>query len=124
VILVLGCGGDRDPYKRPLMGAAAVAGSDLAVLTSDNPRSEDPAQILAAMETGAASVAPPGSGRWVGELDRRAAIARAVDAARAGDVVVVAGKGHESGQEVAGSVHPFDDRVELRAAIEQLAVAR
>jgi UDP-N-acetylmuramoyl-L-alanyl-D-glutamate--2,6-diaminopimelate ligase len=125
VILVLGCGGDRDPYKRPLMGAAAVLGSDLAILTTDNPRSEDPLAILDAMSagaTGAAGAAAP-PGRWQVEPDRRAAIEAAVRAAGAGDVVVVAGKGHELGQETAGVVRPFDDRVELRGAIEQLAVA-
>ncbi|MGZ6826208.1 MAG: UDP-N-acetylmuramoyl-L-alanyl-D-glutamate--2,6-diaminopimelate ligase, partial [Mycobacteriales bacterium] len=90
VIVVLGCGGDRDRGKRPLMGRAAVEGADVAVLTSDNPRSEDPAAILAEM-------AAPGA---VVEPDRRAAIAWAVAQARPGDTVVVAGKGHESGQEV------------------------
>jgi UDP-N-acetylmuramoyl-L-alanyl-D-glutamate--2,6-diaminopimelate ligase len=108
VIVVLGCGGDRDRAKRPLMGAAAAA-ADLAVLTSDNPRSEDPEQILAEMAAGA-----PGAVR---EVDRRAAIALAVRAARPGDAVVVAGKGHETGQEVAGTVTPFDDRLVLREAL-------
>jgi len=108
VIMVLGCGGDRDRAKRPLMGAAA-AGADLAVLTSDNPRSEDPHQILAEMAAGAPDA--------VREVDRRAAIALAVRSARPGDAVVVAGKGHETGQEVAGTVTPFDDRVVLREAL-------
>jgi UDP-N-acetylmuramoyl-L-alanyl-D-glutamate--2,6-diaminopimelate ligase len=105
VIVVLGCGGDRDHAKRPLMGAAASA-ADLAILTSDNPRSEDPQAILAEMAAGA-----PGA---VLEVDRRAAIALAVAAAGPGDAVVVAGKGHESGQEATGVVHPFDDRQVLR----------
>jgi UDP-N-acetylmuramoyl-L-alanyl-D-glutamate--2,6-diaminopimelate ligase len=109
VIIVLGCGGDRDRGKRPLMGAAAVDGSDLAVLTSDNPRSEDPLVILDEM-------AQPGA---VLEPDRRAAIARAVAEARPGDTVVVAGKGHESGQEVAGVVTPFDDRQVLREELSR-----
>jgi UDP-N-acetylmuramoyl-L-alanyl-D-glutamate--2,6-diaminopimelate ligase len=108
VVVVLGCGGDRDRSKRPLMGRAAVEGADVAVLTSDNPRSEDPAAILAEMAQPGALVEP----------DRRAAIALAVAQAGPGDAVVVAGKGHESGQEVAGVVTPFDDRVELRAALE------
>ncbi len=108
VLVVLGCGGDRDRAKRPLMGRAAVEGADVAVLTSDNPRSEDPLAILAEM-------AQPGA---VLEPDRRAAILFAVGQARPGDAVVVAGKGHESGQEIAGLVTPFDDRVELRAALE------
>jgi len=105
VIVVLGCGGNRDRTKRPLMGAAAHA-ADLVVLTSDNPRDEDPQAILAEM----AAAAPDA----VLEVDRRAAIALAVRAARAGDAVVVAGKGHETGQEAAGQVTPFDDREVLR----------
>jgi UDP-N-acetylmuramoyl-L-alanyl-D-glutamate--2,6-diaminopimelate ligase len=96
------------------MGSAAVEGSDLAVLTSDNPRSEDPLTILAEMTAGIA----PGA---LVEPDRRAAIARAVREARPGDTVVVAGKGHETGQDVGGVVHPFDDRVVLR---EELLAAR
>jgi UDP-N-acetylmuramoyl-L-alanyl-D-glutamate--2,6-diaminopimelate ligase len=123
VILVLGCGGDRDPYKRPLMGSAATRGADLAILTSDNPRSEDPGAILAAMAAGAGPVEVGGRRRWLAEVDRRTAIHRAVEAAGPDDVVVVAGKGHEQGQETGGEVRPFDDRVELRWAIEQLAVA-
>lgn len=107
VIVVLGCGGDRDRGKRPLMGLAAVEGADLAILTSDNPRSEDPLAILEQMAQPAAVLEP----------DRRAAIALAVAQARPGDAVVVAGKGHESGQEVAGVVTPFDDRDVLRAEI-------
>jgi UDP-N-acetylmuramoyl-L-alanyl-D-glutamate--2,6-diaminopimelate ligase len=112
VLVVLGCGGDRDRSKRPLMGRAAVEGADVAVLTSDNPRSEDPLAILAEMAQPGAQVEP----------DRRAAIAVAVRQARPGDTVVVAGKGHESGQEVAGVVTPFDDREVLREQI--LAVGR
>jgi UDP-N-acetylmuramoyl-L-alanyl-D-glutamate--2,6-diaminopimelate ligase len=126
VVVVLGCGGDRDPYKRPLMGAAAVLGADLAVLTSDNPRSEDPGAILAAMVAGAAdAVGPPAADapRYVVEADRTRAIGIAVEAARPGDVVVVAGKGHETGQEVGDVVLPFDDRVVLREAIQHAAVA-
>jgi len=104
VIVVLGCGGDRDRAKRPLMGRAAVNGADIAVLTSDNPRGEDPAAILAEMASPGALV----------ETDRRAAIEQAVALARPGDAVVVAGKGHESGQEAGGVVVPFDDRDVLR----------
>ncbi len=104
VLVVLGCGGDRDRGKRPLMGRAAVDGADVAVLTSDNPRSEDPAEILRQM-------AAPGA---VVEPDRRAAIAYAVSLARPGDAVVVAGKGHETGQEANGVVTEFDDRDVLR----------
>jgi len=109
VIVVLGCGGDRDRAKRPLMGAAA-ASADLVVLTSDNPRSEDPEAILEQMAAGA-----PGA---VIEVDRRAAITFAVRSARPGDAVVVAGKGHESGQEISGAVTPFDDRQVLREVLE------
>ncbi len=113
VLIVLGCGGDRDRGKRPLMGQAAVS-ADVAVLTSDNPRSEEPEAILAEMAAGA-----PGVAR---EPDRRAAIATAVAQARPGDVVLVAGKGHESGQEAGGVVTAFDDRLVLRE--ELLAGAR
>jgi UDP-N-acetylmuramoyl-L-alanyl-D-glutamate--2,6-diaminopimelate ligase len=115
VLVVVGCGGDRDRYKRPVMGAIAARDADLAVLTSDNPRSEDPAAILAAMLEGARSVTGGGAVEVVPE--RRAAIERAVSLARPGDVLVVAGKGHEQGQEVAGVVHPFDDRVVLREVV-------
>jgi UDP-N-acetylmuramoyl-L-alanyl-D-glutamate--2,6-diaminopimelate ligase len=117
VVVVLGCGGDRDPYKRPAMGAAAVTGADLAVLTDDNPRSESSAAILDAMVEGALAADPHAADRLVTEPDRAAAIRYAVAAARPGDAVVVAGKGHETGQEVGGEVRPFDDRVELRRAL-------
>ena len=120
LIVVLGCGGDRDRAKRPLMGAAAARLADVAVLTSDNPRSEEPGQILAAMLEGAMGVAPEHRGEVIVELDRKTAIGIAVSQARAGDVVVVAGKGHEQGQEVGGVVHPFDDRTVLRAELAGL----
>lgn len=112
VLIVLGCGGDRDRDKRPLMGQAAATGADLAIFTSDNPRSEDPDEILAAMSAGA-----PDSTHVLVEPDRRRAIAAAVETAMPGDVLLVAGKGHEQGQDVGGVVTPFDDRIELRAAI-------
>ena len=115
VIVVLGCGGDRDTAKRPLMGAAAAQRADLLVITDDNPRSEDPAAIRAAMRAGAEDAL--GRGEVVEVGDRRQAIVTAVRSARPGDVVVVAGKGHETGQEVAGVVHPFSDRDELESAI-------
>ncbi|HEX3908127.1 MAG TPA: UDP-N-acetylmuramoyl-L-alanyl-D-glutamate--2,6-diaminopimelate ligase [Mycobacteriales bacterium] len=114
VIAVLGCGGDRDRAKRPLMGAAVTTGADIAVLTNDNPRSEDPAAIVAEMLVGV----PPGVTPIV-ELDRRAAIGLAVAQASADDAVVVAGKGHERGQEIGGQVLPFDDRAVLREALMQ-----
>ncbi len=112
LIVVLGCGGDRDAAKRPLMGAAAVALADLTIVTDDNPRSEDPAEIRRQVLSG---VRPDVPVREIG--DRAGAIREAVSVAGAGDCVMVLGKGHETGQEVAGVVHPFDDRVELRRAL-------
>lgn len=115
--IVLGAGGDRDRAKRPLMAAAAARFADAVVLTSDNPRSEDPNTILDEMLAGiGAADASPGA--VLVEPDRVAAIALAVDRAAPGDTVVIAGKGHEQGQEFANGIkHPFDDRVELRAAL-------
>jgi UDP-N-acetylmuramoyl-L-alanyl-D-glutamate--2,6-diaminopimelate ligase len=118
LIVVVGAGGDRDPYKRSIMGAIAARDADIVVLTSDNPRSEDPLEILVAMRGGAESV--PGATVEI-QPDRRAAIEAAVRVARPGDVVVVAGKGHEQGQEISGVIHPFDDRVVLREAIMSAA---
>jgi UDP-N-acetylmuramoyl-L-alanyl-D-glutamate--2,6-diaminopimelate ligase len=117
VLTVLGCGGDRDAAKRPLMGAEAARRSALLVVTDDNPRSEDPAAIRAAMLAGALDVPATQRGDVVEIGDRRAAIRHAVAEARPGDVVVVAGKGHETGQEIAGVRYPFSDRDELAAAI-------
>ena len=113
VIVVLGCGGDRDRAKRPLMGRAACGGADVVILTSDNPRGEDPLAILEQMRTGApdAQVEP----------DRRAAIVAAVRQARPGDAVVVAGKGHETGQETAGLSVPFEDRSVLLEVLHEAA---
>ena len=116
VIAVLGCGGDRDATKRPMMGDALVTGSDLAIFTSDNPRSEDPEEILSAMLNGKAA-----SDHLVIEVDRRGAIAVAVSEADKGDTVIILGKGHELGQEIKGIKHPFEDRLELARAIEQLS---
>ena len=115
LIVVLGCGGDRDRGKRPLMGAAAAARAEVLVVTDDNPRTEEPASIRAAMLAGAR--AEPGHGDVLEIGDRRTAIAAAVASARPGDAVVVAGKGHETGQEIHGVKHPFDDVAELAAAI-------
>ncbi|MER6047114.1 UDP-N-acetylmuramoyl-L-alanyl-D-glutamate--2,6-diaminopimelate ligase [Streptomyces sp. NPDC001793] len=115
---VLGCGGDRDRQKRMPMGAAVARLADTAVLTSDNPRSEDPLAILATMLAGAAEVPVHERGTVLVEEDRAAAIAAAVARAEPGDTVIVAGKGHEQGQDIAGVVRPFDDRQVLRAAIE------
>jgi UDP-N-acetylmuramoyl-L-alanyl-D-glutamate--2,6-diaminopimelate ligase len=113
VIAVLGCGGDRDASKRPLMGRALSEGSDIAIFTSDNPRSEVPSEILRQM-TANLAISKPSA---VIE-DRAAAIKAAVNAASAGDTVLVLGKGHESGQEISGVVTPFDDRLHLASAIE------
>jgi UDP-N-acetylmuramoyl-L-alanyl-D-glutamate--2,6-diaminopimelate ligase len=121
LIIVLGCGGDRDKAKRPMMGAAAASLADVAILTSDNPRSEDPLAILAAMLDGVLSVPQEERARVILEPDRAAAIGQAVALASPGDVVVVAGKGHETGQYVAGSVLPFDDRQVTADALERLA---
>jgi UDP-N-acetylmuramoyl-L-alanyl-D-glutamate--2,6-diaminopimelate ligase len=142
LIAVLGAGGARDPGKREAMGAAAAANADMVIVTDDNPRSEDPATIRAAVLAGAIGQAeatqaeatqaettraettqaetmqsPDARIREIG--DRASAIREAVRGAGAGDTVVVLGKGHESGQEIAGVVHPFDDREHLRAALVQ-----
>ncbi|WP_121746550.1 UDP-N-acetylmuramoyl-L-alanyl-D-glutamate--2,6-diaminopimelate ligase [Streptomyces sp. E2N166] len=116
---VLGCGGDRDTTKRETMGAAVARFADTAVLTSDNPRSEDPLAILATMLQGAASVPAHERGEVQVFEDRAAAIAAAVARAEPGDTVLVAGKGHEQGQDIAGVVRPFDDRQVLREAIQK-----
>lgn len=113
LIIVIGAGGDRDHGKRPLMGEAAARHADLVVVTDDNPRSEDPAMIRAEILVGAAE----GPGETLEVAGRAEAIAHAVALARRGDTVVVAGKGHERGQEVAGVTQPFDDRTVLRDAI-------
>lgn len=116
VIVVFGAGGDRDPGKRPEMGAAAAQGADLVVLTSDNPRSEDPAAIIEAVASGV----PSGTDIRTIE-DRRGAISWAIGEAGPGDIVVVAGKGHEQGQEFAGGEKlPFDDRQVAREAIREV----
>lgn len=117
LLLVLGAGGDRDPGKRPLMGEVAARLADLLVVTDDNPRGEDPATIRAELLAGTDRVAAQAGAEVVEVADRAEAVALVVDRARAGDTVVVAGKGHESGQEVGGVVHPFDDRAVLRAAL-------
>ena len=113
VIAVLGCGGDRDKTKRTLMGQVLHEGADIAIYTSDNPRSEKPEEILVQMVLDI-QVTPPNEVI----VDRAQAIQSAVNLAQAGDVVLILGKGHEKGQEVAGIVHEFDDRIELAKAIE------
>jgi UDP-N-acetylmuramoyl-L-alanyl-D-glutamate--2,6-diaminopimelate ligase len=113
VICVFGCGGDRDRGKRPQMGRIATELADIAIVTSDNPRSEDPQSIIEEVLVGAV-------GEPAVEPDRRAAIERAIELAEPGDVVVIAGKGHEFGQEIAGRVTPFDDRDVARDALRIL----
>jgi UDP-N-acetylmuramoyl-L-alanyl-D-glutamate--2,6-diaminopimelate ligase len=108
--IVLGCGGDRDRAKRPIMGATAARLADTAIFTNDNPRSEDPLAILAAMLDGVLALPRRERAHVVVEPDRAAAIGLAIACAGPGDVLVIAGKGHETGQYVAGSVIPFDDR--------------
>jgi UDP-N-acetylmuramoyl-L-alanyl-D-glutamate--2,6-diaminopimelate ligase len=120
---VLGCGGDRDRAKRPLMGAAAADLADVAIFTSDNPRSEDPLAILAAMLDGAVTVPERRRAHVIVEPDRAAAIGLAIATAGKGDVVLVAGKGHERGQYVLGTVLPFDDREVTAEALRRRAQA-
>ncbi|GGL20422.1 UDP-N-acetylmuramoyl-L-alanyl-D-glutamate--2,6-diaminopimelate ligase [Planomonospora parontospora] len=115
--VVLGCGGDRDRGKRPMMGEAAARLADVAILTSDNPRSEDPLRILAEMMDGVLGVPEEERAHVIIEPDRAAAIELAIGRAGSGDVVVVAGKGHEQGQYVGDRVLPFDDRQVVADAI-------
>jgi UDP-N-acetylmuramoyl-L-alanyl-D-glutamate--2,6-diaminopimelate ligase len=115
VISVFGCGGNRDRAKRPVMGGVAVRGSDVAFLTSDNPRDEDPDAIIDEVLAGVPEARQ--NPRLVVEADRHSAIRRALDAAVPGDIVVIAGKGHETYQEVAGNRLPFDDAAEARTAL-------
>jgi UDP-N-acetylmuramoyl-L-alanyl-D-glutamate--2,6-diaminopimelate ligase len=117
--VVLGCGGDRDKAKRPMMGAAAAELADVAILTSDNPRSEDPLSILSDMLAGTLSVSRRTRAHVIVEPDRSAAIDLAIARAGKGDIVLVAGKGHERGQYVAGQVIPFDDRDVVARALAQ-----
>jgi UDP-N-acetylmuramoyl-L-alanyl-D-glutamate--2,6-diaminopimelate ligase len=113
VIVVIGAGGDRDRGKRPLMGKLASELADVTIVTSDNPRSEDPQSIVDAIVAGV-------TGDVDVELDRAAAITQAIEQAREGDVVVIAGKGAEQGQEIAGRTIPFDDRAAARDALRSL----
>lgn len=121
VLCTFGAGGDRDRTKRPLMGAVAARLADLVLITSDNPRSEDPLAVIGEVLAGAHD-SPRAQVR--SEPDRRAAIRGVLSEARPGDVVVIAGKGHESGQEIAGVVHPFDDRVVAREELDALGRGR
>ena len=115
VFCVFGCGGDRDRAKRPLMGRVAATGADVVVVTSDNPRSEDPEAIIAEIVGGITAERSDGPDATI--IDRRAAIEFAIHAARDGDVVVIAGRGHESDQVFADHTEPFDDRIVAREAL-------
>jgi UDP-N-acetylmuramoyl-L-alanyl-D-glutamate--2,6-diaminopimelate ligase len=119
VIALLGCGGDRDKSKRPLMGNSLLTGSDISIFTSDNPRGEAAESILSQM-VGSNKVQTPS----MIIADRKLAIKYAVSVAKAGDTILILGKGHESGQEIAGEVLPFDDQIELENAISELMSGR
>jgi UDP-N-acetylmuramyl-tripeptide synthetase len=118
LITVFGCGGDRDRTKRPLMGAVASRLSDVVILTSDNPRSEPPEAILEEIRRG---IPRSRSADVHAIVDRREAIARALEMGREGDVVVIAGKGHESYQQIRDRAVPFDDRQVARDILHRLA---
>jgi UDP-N-acetylmuramoyl-L-alanyl-D-glutamate--2,6-diaminopimelate ligase len=115
LLCVFGAGGDRDREKRPLMGRVVADLADVGIVTSDNPRSEEPSAIISDVVAGAEGLAV--------EPDRRAAIAHALELARDGDVVLLAGKGHEQGQEIAGRKYPFDDREVARDVLRRLVPA-
>lgn len=128
LITVFGCGGDRDKTKRPLMGAVAARLSDLVVLTSDNPRSEEPTRIIDDIKRGIVQPSDPNAPTRAGtpmlvHVDRRIAIEQAIRASRAGDVVLIAGKGHEKTQTIGDRVSPFDDVEVARAALSQRRAA-
>jgi UDP-N-acetylmuramoyl-L-alanyl-D-glutamate--2,6-diaminopimelate ligase len=120
IITVFGCGGDRDRAKRPVMGFVAGSLSDLVIATSDNPRTEDPRQILAEIEGGLMN----GKALYTLIVDRRAAIREALSLAAEGDVVLIAGKGHEQYQVLGSKVIPFDDRAVAEEILRQLAADR
>ncbi len=113
VLVVFGCGGDRDRGKRPIMGEIAARLADVAIVTDDNPRSEEPASIRAAIMAAAPKATEIG--------DRREAIRAAIDMLRKGDTLIVAGKGHEEGQTVGDRTLPFSDHDEVRAALKENA---
>lgn len=117
VITVVGCGGDRDKTKRPIMAGAACEHSDRAIFTSDNPRTEDPAQIIKDMEEGLPAAAKR---KYISIVDRREAIKTAISLAKPEDIVLVAGKGHEKYQEIKGVKHHFDDKEEVRKMFDEL----
>jgi len=115
---VFGCGGERDRTKRPLMGKVAVRESDCAIVTSDNPRTEDPIAIIREIEEGMKGV------EHKVEVDRRKAIQLALLEAKEGDTILIAGKGHETYQTIGTTVHPFDDRVVAKELLHELNTGR
>lgn len=117
IITVVGCGGDRDKTKRPVMAQSACDLSDRVIFTSDNPRTEDAGQILRDMETGLTSAAKR---KYISIIDRREAIKTAVSFAKEDDIILVAGKGHEKYQDISGIKYPFDDKQVLREMFELL----
>lgn len=117
LITIVGCGGDRDKTKRPIMAKIATENSSKAILTSDNPRTEDPAVILEEMEAG---IAPENFKKYVAILDRKQAIKTACQMAEPGDIILIAGKGHETYQEINGVRHDFDDMKIVKELLEQL----
>ena len=119
LIAVLGCGGNRDALKRPLMARAAVECADYAIFTADNPRNENVDLILGHMEAGVKESLF--QSRYEKLPDRRQAIAHALAMARSGDVICIAGKGHETTQEIAGQHHPFDDRLVVQEFLDRRA---
>jgi UDP-N-acetylmuramoyl-L-alanyl-D-glutamate--2,6-diaminopimelate ligase len=118
LITLIGCGGDRDRAKRPEMAEIASLMSDKFILTSDNPRSEDPLAIIAEMKAG---VNPAESRKMLCIADRREAIRTAIHLAKPGDIILIAGKGHEKYQEIQGVKHPFDDMAEAKEQFNQMA---
>ena len=117
LIALFGCGGDRDQGKRPIMGRIGGELADLCILTSDNPRNEEPMDILAAIEKG---IKPTG-GEYVVIENRRAAIRYAMEIAEAGDIIVLAGKGHETYQEINGVKNPFDEKVVVQELLQEIS---
>jgi UDP-N-acetylmuramoyl-L-alanyl-D-glutamate--2,6-diaminopimelate ligase len=116
---VVGCGGDRDKTKRPVMGEVACEHSDRVIFTSDNPRSEDPDQILRDMEAGLGTAAKR---KYISIVDRKEAIKTAISLAKPDDIILIAGKGHEKYQEIKGVKYPFDDKqvlIELFGSLEK-----
>ena len=120
LVVVFGCGGDRDRTKRSRMGAVAGRLSDFAVITSDNPRSEDPAEVIRMVEDGLREAAS----RWVSHVDRKDAIRAAIEMASDKDTVVIAGKGHEDYQVIGDTRKPFDDRIVARELLDELNARR